>query len=412
MASQRQEHEAPVWPDALHAGLVQRLARPLTQPGLLQVRHLLSTLSRAEQMLHGSPVAEALYQRWGTLVADREGQLPIVYVRTPQALEPLTRGAPDNRQEGGQFAAPQADDGQPSQSPDTPVVQPLPASPPREPASALQDSPGGMTLPRLQHATSSEVVTMSTMAVPTPQSTGDFGHTSLQLASEQPTATTLSAALAGEVIQRSPRPSVTLQPRVHPKPVADEAPSGLSPAPMTHRSGRPDDSPPATAQASPGLTVVQAKFIPGLQPLSVARPRRQPQDGRTRNGQGFTPVATPVVRAQPTENSRQLLTHAARAMPMAGASPSVVQQTPLPAAKSSAARPAPRAIGPRRGASIRPSNVIQRQPNDVVQREHGESQNTEQTEGVDIDAIVDRVHRQFMRRLAVEGERRGVTLWP
>ncbi len=125
MASQPQVYEEPIWPDALHAGLVRRLARPLTQPGLLQVRHIQHTLSRAGQMLHGLPLAEVLYQRWGTAVANREGQLPIVYVQA------------GHWQEDGQVAAASAAGGPP---PATPVVQPLPTSvapPPRAPSLHL-----------------------------------------------------------------------------------------------------------------------------------------------------------------------------------------------------------------------------------------------------------------------------------
>ncbi len=97
---------------------------------------------------------------------------------------------------------------------------------------------------------------------------------------------------------------------------------------------------------------------------------------------------------------------------MAGVGPGVMQRSPLPAAGSSAARPASRAKGVRRRSTAGRSNVIQRQPDGVMQRQSEERHNTERAEGVDIDAIVDRVQRQFMRRLEVEGERRGVTSWP
>jgi hypothetical protein len=68
-----------------------------------------------------------------------------------------------------------------------------------------------------------------------------------------------------------------------------------------------------------------------------------------------------------------------------------------------------------------PNRVVQ--TNSVIQRVKGEGEtavtDTQADNGrettdtpIDMDELVEKVHRRFLRKLAVEGERRGKTIWP
>jgi hypothetical protein len=54
------------------------------------------------------------------------------------------------------------------------------------------------------------------------------------------------------------------------------------------------------------------------------------------------------------------------------------------------------------------SNVIQRTPDSAAVKNSAADSTPA---GVGVDEIVEEVQRQFMRQLAIESERRGVTSW-
>jgi hypothetical protein len=89
---------------------------------------------------------------------------------------------------------------------------------------------------------------------------------------------------------------------------------------------------------------------------------------------------------------------------------------PLPTSVSAQPAPAPsKAPGPAKrmvsSAPTKPasaSNVIQRAP-DLC--DSGGDAGDSAPAAVDVDEIVEEVQRQFMRQLAIEGERRGAMPW-
>jgi hypothetical protein len=139
------------------------------------------------------------------------------------------------------------------------------------------------------------------------------------------------------------------------------------------------------------------------------------------------PPAKPVIKPRATARKAPItFPSAAPATANGRSSIANLADRPLPVVRSeqaqvfqsSAALPLPKTavVAPSRPAPALPttassgvsggSGVIQRQADD----EAPEATNA-LAETVDIDEIVAEVQRQFMRELAIEGERRGVTSW-
>jgi len=156
---------------------------------------------------------------------------------------------------------------------------------------------------------------------------------------------------------------------------------------------------PQTAKTPPARPVVRPRSTARKAPISFPSATATPStNSLAANGRSLaTSLANgqlPVVR---TERSQ-------------GQAPQSSQTSALPLPKTavvtpSRAQPAPSLPASAPG-SFSSSGVIQRKADD----EAPEATNAP-AEAVDIDEIVAEVQRQFMRELAIEGERRGVTSW-
>jgi len=64
---------------------------------------------------------------------------------------------------------------------------------------------------------------------------------------------------------------------------------------------------------------------------------------------------------------------------------------------------------------VRTNSVIQRAKNGqgtAVTQSQADDADEVAAANIDMDELVEKVHRRFLRKLAVEGERRGKTIWP
>lgn len=171
------------------------------------------------------------------------------------------------------------------------------------------------------------------------------------------------------------------------------------PLPRTREAAAAEHTP-----ASPPKPVVIAPAT-----LPVAQPNRDE-----------TPL--PVVREQfaapslPTAGFNQSLPLARPPASSMGNVSHVVQRK---AHTGTAHQPAPsRQPSPAPNRIVRTNSVIQRAP--LKSKPAAPSKKDNQTSdedsdtspAIDMDELVDKVHRQFLRRLTVEGERRGKTSWP
>jgi hypothetical protein len=150
----------------------------------------------------------------------------------------------------------------------------------------------------------------------------------------------------------------------------------------------------------------------GADDVAASRPvvlsRRAP--GTNGAGPGAVPVPRPVVRERtgPERSAGSHLHAAHQRAPMPLASP----PAPGPARTTPDGPAGPGPQGPARPAALapQPAAVAGRSITPTLGRRGGRG-GAEARPGavaaVDIDRIVDQVHRRFVRRLAVEGERRG-----
>lgn len=191
-----------------------------------------------------------------------------------------------------------------------------------------------------------------------------------------------TASPPAAAIPQSPPPSTMLpSPRMREAAAAEHSPVlpfkpvGITPVTSPAAQLNRDETP---------LPVVREQFIAPLLPTT-------------------TGLNQPLPLAQPPAPSVGNASHVVQRKPHTG-----VAHNPAPSRQPS---PAPNRI-------IRADSVIQRAPlkNKPAAPSKKDNQTSDEDSdtapAIDMDELVDRVHRQFLRRLTVEGERRGRTSWP
>lgn len=456
------------WMEGLHAGLVQRLAHPLYQPGLINFAKGHATLKRSAQMAPNLPLTDMLMTRWAHGRANASassvaGQLPIVYVQPAPASAP-----------SAETPAISAQPAQPSRNQPTgrspqasmpPVVQAI-ARAPVAPSSADMPVAIDKSLPTLPIAPATPSAlrpepTWGPVSEAPPRSRAasstlsqEMTHPLIQTAEAEHSTGSANVVGAEGVIQRMPvqkRPASLPLVRPH-----EPAATAVSP-PFAQPQSTISTQLAANSRARASHTAAPESSLQTVRPVASAA---KAQSSRLANMPGAvqsaafasaaSPLATatlPVVRVRftpaPMAGSSQAppwpATSAATARPAAPPTGPVVQananqpaslpprgavstpagadgllqRTALPLAQSNSARPTPSTGTPQRAAGVN-RTVIQRMPAQVIQRVGEEDQRGGQdadANELDIEAIVDRVQRQFMRRLEVERERRGGTSW-
>lgn len=451
--------------NGLHPGLVRRLTHPLRQPGVVDFGQSYTILARNAQMRPGLPLSDALLARWGRATATGGAttaaeQYPIVYVQTPPAA-PL---AADNAMNAHPAVAALQPRAEKQATVPTPVVKPVmaaasaPATPESTPAVSVSAASAPATPARQVVPTPRQVAAASAARPPMQPTTSGAApeqHAAPSVAhpvtasaagnrtSPLPLAAASTAAPADavdgaaapaaavEVIQRVPATKKALSPMPIARPAqaaeaADKRPTppeigATPPRPVLPLAVRPAQNeapvvrpvvkaplltrPPAHSERTQTATTPVVRS----QPAPVFAPDQQMAAKATSESAPST--STPVVQPLANQNGSQpaalpLRTAPAPSPPATGA----IQRTPSAAAprgnaQTPGARPAiPRAT-PRRAVGVN-TPIIQRTGDD-----EGSAGAAAEVNQLDIEAIVDRVQRQFMRRLEVERERRGGASW-
>lgn len=482
--------------DGLHAGLVQRLAQPLSQPGLINFALGHATLARSAQMVPHLPLSDALWARWGRSSANAgasstNGQLPIVYVQPPLSAapsgeapslpSPADHTQPDHtRTDHTQARQRAADPPQPAARPVVkaarkPAALATPPSTGRSvPATAERSQPAlpmssvapfrsdDVTLPAAPTVASELPVALAAARPLTSSEATDRAHSPLPMATPSapaagPESAISSASASGTegVIQRTPAKKrmapLPLAQSHQPSEAAFSAETAKTESEKREQPSARVHSQPAVAPAAQPDVKLDFQTVRPLAAASAAQPSTLPAvrsalktiaaraapapvassalpvvrvlPAPASTAESVHPMgpraqeqvaASPVVQAQGSQNGSQPASLPLRgAAPAAGGSSGVIQRTALPAAQTSSARSATRGVTPRRAVGVN-APVIQRTPAQVIQRAGDDDDAAEaaaEANELNIEAIVDRVQRQFMRRLEVERERRGGTSW-
>jgi hypothetical protein len=340
----------------LDRALVRRLSRPVARPGVIDQGPARATLARHTRMATELSLAELGSRHAGSVFA--ETTVPIVYaqrVQSPAARSEVRVSPPTS----------------------TPVV--AAARPPATPSLSTSDSDvtgAGPGLPVSSPATPAHSVRPARPALPRalsgqrPQASPDTG-----VPVARDTIPAVPKVTPSQVVQRQvaappmPAPPLTPLPPTappdHAGPVLPRSPGPRSPEPRMPLTGGQDFG---------------ARVEHAVSPLVVV-----------------DPVRTNVRPVEPLV----LLDPAMAAVQSAGVQPAAAgrQATPQPVARS-AAVPANSANGTRSAQPGHRETV----PVDSGQVDSGQAGSGQ----VDIGHIVDLVHNRFVRKLAVEAERRAV----
>ncbi len=394
----------------------QRLSQRITQPGVVR---LLQAQALAARLTHwGTPsLAAEVTRRYAAVMAQQQALPPIVYAHlvlpvehapadtqsktaSPLPIVPLQPVVTTHNP----LAMPTAVDAPTppitlsSSEPTSGRAQPVRQTLPDPAASSIPDRPPlPMVRPQPQMAHLSqqpaptttrdavpggESATAHTNAPPPPLPTASVRPVHAQPAVSLAFNASAAAVIPQQVASQTPAPVV-----VRPTPPEMPQPGNRAPAAM------PLMAPPAPVVVRPASPDIP---WPGnrVRPLPVAQER----------------VASPTSSVSLGMN---------QPLPLAQPPGSVIQRA---ASDTAVKRPSPtHRPTPAPSRVIQANNVVQRMPassagTTVVQRhqEEDDVSGSDQPapQNMDMDELVDKVHRRFLRRLAVEGERRGKTSWP
>ncbi len=482
MTPQRSLAQVDRWIDGLHRGLVQRLAQPLHEPGLVNFSQTHAALARSVQMLPSLPLSDMVLARWGRSSAGATTageQLPIVYVQAPPTtalqdtypglettgaiqsaaitperpvVTPLSTPRPSNDalpSVGANAAAP-VERSQPALSQETlPIVAAAPASvAPRQTDSltvptgptVAPESPRPMVGTRTAMPDTEPAAVRSPLSLPSASSSAPASAVSSSRSIASASTTPTASPTVG-IIQRMPvKESLPPLHLAEPDQPAEEAATSPLTEPIRARQSNPSSAPTlnvgvqivrplaADATARPSALSLQSDTQTMTTPLPLtthassptvpvvrAVNRSGPPSATTLPAASHSAVSQPVVQARASRYGSQPGPFPFRAAaPTPGSTTGVIQRTALPAAHTGSARPAVRGLTPRRAAGVNSPPVVQRMPDQVIQRAAATDKRGGEAHGanqLDLEAIVDQVQRQFMRRLEVERERRGGTSW-
>jgi hypothetical protein len=454
-------NDRPGWQDAVDARLIARLMRPIERPGLVKIEQAHAIVARIEGMLSSPPLAQNLERRWRAVFADQADQPPIVYAR-PRGLAVVVgqlaaqdRPALAPQEAGDRFgAAPSrhgqdAADGsaaQPSFGASEPLTIARPVPPPGPVPEIDIAAPRAVPVvpPAAPGATPPESITLALApgamppagsAEPLTPASGATPHAAPHLVGTVPAAAPPATTLVQRSALASPAPTPAL-PRVvaarratssplQARPAQVPQPPSLASRAQLHLAVAPAGEMAQTARATPlawqaDLRLVQVAAAPAAPEWPIVRPRvglarvARPHSGVAGSAAGAPDeMGAPRDEAPPIvvrEQPRAAPQPGRQPLPLAGAAPADRQRTYQRAtaaavAPRAAARPAPQpdaalAIARQLAPAVPPGD-----PPQLV--EPAAAAGPARRAEVDIEAIVDKVERRFMRRLAIEGERRG-----
>ena len=440
------------WQQAVDPDLVDRLLRRAEQPGLVRPRLAQAVLRRYLAMVAGLPLAELLHRRWEAGLEVPSAPLALVYARPagwPAAAEEEAAGT-RRPASAGPEAQPrpvvEARVAQPGQAPADLPGSSLQAGPDAAPTSGSAARPVAPR-PAAGSPDATPAAALRRVLVPDRRSSASPGT--------PPTAAATPSRRSGGV---GPAPAVPGSGGVGPAPAPSRS-GGVGPAAAPswpeHPSARPAVAAartPAVRAAAPALPLV----VPGSPLLGNAgarrgdppttaparplgpttyldpppagpppRPLGPGQPSPSGNGPAVVtawaspppahwdvgaPGAVPVVHEQITHAVRTSGSpaHRQQAFPLADATAAAaatrsavepvepVRSVPATAGPARL-RPVPAARGPVQPGRAAPDPAA---PADAHRPAVSQ---------VDIERIVDKVHRKLMHRLAIEGERRGMT---
>jgi hypothetical protein len=420
MAPQSHADSRESWRAALDARLLRRLMRPVERPGLARIDQAHAIIARMEGMVASRPLADTIEQRWrGTL--DAQAELPpIVYAQPPAPIDdagqPRAGGSENSPGAPAQLHTPPATRAAPSAP--SPLRRAGPALPVAlQPAQSVQMAPTGASEPlplatpaahsaepRVRPAAVPPLPVVRPLPLPAPTAASPPTPASAAPPESSPTGAPRSVRPAASPAHHAPQaPSAGSLPAAPPQLIqrSPEPDPGIPPLPVVLPLGLPEH------HAQRPLPVVQPRVADGRSadgPSAemIVRPRQPARESSPGQGQ---PLAL-VVREQGAPGPAQ--GRQSQPLPLASAPAGVVQRAPARGAPPAApARPSP-SVGPQPAGR----QVIQRRstraPTGVIQRDPEPGPPAEPAAGLDIEAIVDRVERTFLRRLEIEGERRGV----
>lgn len=441
----------------LNKNLTEHLLSRLSQPGVTRLHMAEAITDRIEKMTEPLPLITNLEERWQSVLEAQDDLPPLVYVQPSPA--PGVTSVPA-----------QAANRRSSRPQETAVSLSIASATPLEKAPApdlIIDSSKPKTKQVLDTEKSSQPDKISTQSAKQAQklvkpsapieSTNRPKSVSVDEASVTASAATRAASAVGSspitkpsqreltlptkltpsVDQPAPAapPASVTQKAVDPLPVATTSLKvAAAPAPVNADNSQPElvvVMPKARATAQP-KTGVEAKnagptLVKSTQP-KVDRGRKSPDKSAASlsdkpklpvvkphapapKAAVSTPSAPPTPPAAPSTPTtlplvRPWETVPGKAHPDLPLPPVVSPQSNSVPGKASGS--AKRMVAPRPTPAVPASNVIQREA-DPAATNDDTADSPPAT--VDVDEIVEEVQRQFMRQLAIESERRGVTSW-
>jgi hypothetical protein len=365
------------WRQSLDPKLLRRLWRPVERPGLVSPKPARALLARHQAVAAGLPLADLPHRRAGPLPDMPGAQAPIVYA---QPRPPLAAGDPSStRPAQASAAAPRprvtAGIAQPAQAPQLAHLSPAPIA--RNSAAPLvvqrkaDSSAAGRSAPPALAPQPPISPALPRYPALTPVAAGqsssilaERSHAPPELGNPPtiPVARTLDTSIVD-----SPLPLVDPAPLAYPRTPMYAA--GVAPA--VAQSSAPERLVVRSAPARPAAAMA-LPWLAGVPAMPVVHEQIARQ-----------PMLAPNLSAAQARAPLPLVAvaHPAVSQPAVGAqSPPKPRPSPPYSPAPSAPEPAARSAAPQRSE----------QP------------------AVDIDRIVDKVHRKFLRQLAIEGERRGV----
>jgi hypothetical protein len=427
------------WQQALDPELVDRLWQRVERPGIVHLRLTEAVLRRYRGMTAGVPLAELLLRRWEAGLEAPTAPLALVYAR-PSAFPVAGDAAPGARRP--QPTGPEAastpvvparlaqPDQQPPSLPGLPLQAGLPLRARPEAAPTLGGGPlttvpgpptvaprgdQGPVLPPVQQRSARPVVTAArTAASPStaPELPSGPARRTFGAADNAPTPTRLAQAppARGAVVVAGTASA------------SDSSPASSSRRPDRHRHS---PGPAGPALVVPGSSFVGDAGAPRGAPLGNApamptvpagprHPRNRPAvvpgwehplPASDRAGTPAVPVVHELIIRDRVARTYLPAAHPPATLPLATAAEARPPVEPVQSVQPGAATG---------GTTRRPSVPAARGAVHMRPSRAESSGRAAEAVGpvpapIDIDRIVDKVHRRLMHRLAIEGERRGMT---
>lgn len=372
------------WQEALDLRLIQRLLRPVVQPGLARSQLAGAILARGQGLAGQLPLLGQVVQRYGTAEEFPADQAPIVYARP----------RPDDGGPVGALTAPE------ETSPPQRLVVQARAAPPVEPDAvrlrpvlqrAAATAPTG-ALPVVQAKVSRPAepgarpdASGQKAVIQRTAETGPTGALPVIRPEVEPSATTDAGPVAGgqkAVIRQAAETGPTgiipvVQPKVSPPAEPAERPALVArPITVGERRGRPAPASPARPVVAPSRSAGQTGVIQRSLELPVVVEVRRPGWSQSPPPEAFQRPVSVSNRGQPVGQRAAAATVVQRAASGVALSPPVIQRAEVE-------------------TEVDLEKLAER-----VQRE------------LDMEALVAKVQRQLKQRLVVESERRGWVQWP